>query len=133
MPTYEAECRQCAAQFEFIAPMAESNKPPLCECGGEADRVILSAPSGYVRFPAAGGQGYVSHTSGKFIDTERARRDDLKRTGCRPWEGMDQELKQKAKDMAHEDKKSDDKLEVAVRQAYADLPPAKKAVLSDAA
>jgi len=131
VPTYERECTVCGTQSEFFATMAARNEPPDCGCGAPTKRVILSAPSGYVRFPAAGGQGYVSHTSGKYIDTERARRDDLKRTGCRPWEGMEQELKQNAKDMAHEEKKSDEKLEAAVRSAYASLSPEKKAVLND--
>lgn len=88
---------------------------------------------GYVHFPAAGGKGYLSHTSGKWIESKRAREDDLKRTGCRPWEGMDQELKQKAKDLAHEDKKEDVKLEDNVRKAFAELSPEKKKVLNEAA
>lgn len=88
---------------------------------------------GYVHFPAAGGQGYVSHTSGKYIDSKRARDDDLKRTGCRPWEGLEQERKQKAKDLAHEEKKADAKLEDSVRQAYADLSPDKKKILDNVA
>lgn len=132
MPIYERECRECGAQSEYVSTVANCQSPPDCPCGSPTDKVILSAPMGYVHFPAAGGQGYISHTSGKYIDTKRARDDDLKRTGCRPWEGMEQETKQKRKDMAHEEKKEDAKLEDHVRQAYADLPPDKKKVLNDA-
>lgn len=126
MPTYDAECLVCETQFEFFAPMERSSEAPTCECGSPSKRVILNAPSGYVRFPAAGGQGYVSHASGKYIDTERARREDLKRSGCRPWEGLDQELKQDAKNRAHEEKKDDAKLEAATRTAYHDLKASNK-------
>lgn len=85
---------------------------------------------GIVHFPAAGGQGYVSHTSGKWIETKKAREEDLKRTGCRPYEGFGSESRQVAKDNAHAEKKSDEKLDIAVREAYAQLTPDKKAALS---
>ncbi len=129
MPIYEYECPACERQGEFVATVAKCQEPPDCECGSPTNRVILSAPMGYVHFPAAGGQGYVSHTSGKYIDTKRARVDDLARSGCRPWEGLEQETKQKAKDRAHEEKKDDAKLEASVRKAYHELPPEKRAVL----
>lgn len=132
MPTYEAECRVCGKYHEYITSIADRDQTPLC-CGSPTTRAILTPPTGFVQFPAAGGQGYVSHTSGKWIETKRAREDDLKRTGCRPWEGLEQERKQKAKDEAHLEKKSDAKLDAAVRTAYADLPPSKKAILNNAA
>lgn len=85
---------------------------------------------GYVHFPAAGGQGYVSQTSGKFIDTKRARVEDLKRSGCRPYEGFEQEAKEVKRQNAYEEKKSDEKLHTAVSTAYAELSPEKKAALN---
>jgi putative FmdB family regulatory protein len=129
VPTYEYECPQCQKQGEYFAPMAQSDSPPDCECGAPTKRVILSAPAGFVWFPAAGGQGYVSPTSGKFIDTKRARVEDLKRSGCRPYEGFEQETKEAKRQTAYEEKKADEKLEHAVRTAYHELPPEKRAVL----
>lgn len=129
MPIYEVECLKCQKPSEYAASIAERDATPACSHCGAGTKRVISAVRGYVAFPAAGGQGYVSQTSGKYIDTKRARVDDLKRTNCRPWEGMDQELKQKAKDMAHEEKKSDDKLTEVVREAYQQLPPEKRSAL----
>lgn len=109
--------------------MSQSGSPPDCECGAKTKRVILSAPMGYVHFPAAGGQGYVSTVSGKFIDTKRAREDDLKRHGCRPYEGFEQEQKEANRKNAYEEKKADVKLEAAVSTAYHQLSPEKRKVL----
>lgn len=130
MPTYEIECRACGKPDEFSSTIDERDKTPNCsECGAVTKRLI-SAVQGFVQFPAAGGKGYVSQTSGKYIDTARARRDDLKRTGCRPYEGFEQESKQAAKDRAHEEKKSDERLHDSVAKAYHELPPEKRAVLN---
>ena len=132
MPLYEIECCRCGKPDEFISSMDERHKTPACSACGGATKNVISAVQGFVQFPAAGGQGYVSHTSGKYIDTARARRDDLKRSGCRPYEGFEQESKQAAKDRAHEEKKSDEKLHDAVSKAYYELPPEKRAVLNNA-
>lgn len=130
MPTYESECRTCGKYHEYMQSIADRNQTPEC-CGSPTTRGVFTPPMGFVQFPAAGGQGYVSHTSGKWIDTKRARDDDLKRTGCRPWEGIEQETKQKAKNDAHEEKKADAKLDADVRKAYAELSPDKKATLNN--
>jgi putative FmdB family regulatory protein len=130
VPTYNYECTLCELQGEFLASMSESDNPPACEeCGAPSKRVILRAPMGYVQFPAAGGQGYVSPTSGKYIDTKRARIEDLKRSGCRPYEGFEQEKKEAARQAAYEEKKSDEKLDAAVRTAYHELAPEQRAAL----
>jgi putative FmdB family regulatory protein len=131
VPTYDYECTLCQKTGEFFASMSESNAPPNCECGAPSKRVILSAPMGYVHFPAAGGQGYVSPTSGKFIDTKRARIDDLKRSGCRPYEGFEQESKEVARNNAYAEKKADDKLHDVVSKAYHELSPDKRAALNE--
>lgn len=87
---------------------------------------MMSATPGIVRFPAAGGREYISPASGKAITTERQRRDDLARTGCRPYEGFASESKEAKKRIAEDEKKSDAKLDVAVRKAYHQLSPEKR-------
>lgn len=129
MPVYEVECTSCAKPDEFVAKVSELHITPACSACGAPTKNVISAVRGFVYFPAAGGQGYVSPTSGKYIDSKRARTDDLKRSGCRPYEGFESESRQVAKDNAHEEKKSDEKLDSAVRQAYAQLSPEKRAVL----
>lgn len=129
MPNYEYECDRCQKQGEYFAPMSQSGSPPDCECGAKTKRVILSAPMGYVHFPAAGGQAYVSTVSGKYIDSKRKREDDLKRHGCRTYEGFEQEKKEADRRTAHEEKKADQKLDATVREAFHQLPPEKRKVL----
>lgn len=131
MPIYEFSCLQCQQPGEFVSSIAERNATPPCSgCGGVTKNVI-SPVRGFVSFPAAGGQGYVSTVSGKFIDSKRARTEDLKRSGCRPYEGFQQEAKEVARQNAYEEKKSDVKLDAAVRTAYSQLSPEKRAVLTE--
>ena len=35
--------------------------------------------------------GYQSEVTGKWVEGRSQRREDLKRSGCRPWEGLAQE------------------------------------------
>jgi hypothetical protein len=86
-----------------------------------------------VHFPAAGGREYVSPTTGRVIATKKARQDDLKRSGCRPYEGFEQESKHAAKVRAEEEKKNDAKLHESVARAYHQLSPEKRRVLETAA
>lgn len=130
MPTYSYECQSCEYQGEFFASMDDCRRSPACEeCGKETKRVILSAPMGYVHFPAAGGHGYVSPVSGKFIETKRARIDDLKRTGSRPYEGREQEEKVAKKYREDEQRKSDDRIGESVKEMFHQLPPRKRKLL----
>lgn len=94
--------------------------------------IRISACLGVVRFPAAGGHEYISPTSGKAITTQRARREDLARSGCRPWEGMESETRQAARVRAGEEKKQDAKLHESVARAYHQLSPDKRRILDAA-
>lgn len=130
MPTYEFECSAGHVTDQFRA-LDERNDPLRCECGLLAQRV-LSATRGIVKFPAAGGREYVSQASGKYITTEKERRDDLARTNCRPYEGFEAETKEAARKRAYDEKKSDEKLHENVSRAYYQLSPEKRKVLSAA-
>lgn len=70
--------------------------------------------------------GYYSPVTGKWIEGKKARRDDLARTGSRPWEGMEQEQKEAARRKAYEDQKADKMLDKSVRQAWYQLDPRKR-------
>lgn len=49
MPTYDAQCNNCDAQFEFRASVEQYREVPNCGlCGATARRVILHAPMGVV-------------------------------------------------------------------------------------
>ena len=92
------------------------------------EKVILTAPFGQVDIPA-----YVSPVTGKLIGSRSERREDLKRTGSREWEGMEQETKVAQERVKAEEKAQDAKLEESVVAAWSQLPSEKRAVLESAA
>ena len=51
----------------------------------------------------------------------------MARAGCRDWEGMDAEKKQSQRLKQYQEQASDAKLDTAVRTAWAQLPPEKRA------
>lgn len=128
MPTYEYECRN-GHVTDDVRSIDARNDPLRCDCGQLAS-LIISASAGIVKFPAAGGREYVSPASGKYISSERARRDDLARTDCRPYEGFEAESKEAARKRADREKKQDAKLHENVSRAYYQLSPEKRKVLS---
>jgi hypothetical protein len=106
--------------------MSESDKPPPCGCGSQTRRVILTAPKGYVDFPAASGCEYISPVSGKRIGSKRERIEDLKRTNSRPYEGREQEEKEAKRYRDHVEKKGDAAILETVKEVYQQLPPSKR-------
>jgi hypothetical protein len=77
-------------------------------------------------------QSYQSPVTGKWIDTPRQRRNDLKASGSRPWEGRDAETKaaqQREKDF---DKMLDKSAEKAAIEAWQSLPSETKRSLESA-
>lgn len=126
MPLYEYECPS-GNIADFTNTVDERHiRAPTCNCCDQRMALRISAVRGFVKFPAAGGQEYISPVTGKFIGTQRARIDDLKRTGCRPYEGFDAETKQAARVRAHQEKKSDAKLHEDVSRAFYQLSPDKR-------
>lgn len=77
--------------------------------------------------------GYESPASGKWIETPRQRREDMKATGSREWEGMANERQEMHKRKQEDEKKQDAALDHAVRTAWQNLPDTKKkAALAEA-
>lgn len=126
MPTYDTECKKCGANGEHVSTIADRDDTPPCKCGGKTVRVILTAPKGYVDFPAASGMEYVSPTSGKRIGSKRERVEDMKRTGSRPYEGREQEEKQARRYRDECEKKSDAALLETAKEVYQQLPLSKR-------
>jgi hypothetical protein len=85
---------------------------------------IVAAPSVQGDIP-----GYESPTSGKWIEGRAARREDLKRSNARPYEGFAVEKREADKRRAEREAKSDAKLEKVIRETYHTLPPAKRRAL----
>ena len=62
--------------------------------------------------------GYLSQ-SGVWVEGRAQRREDLKRSGCRPWEGLEQERKEAARHQQYEAAKEDRALERTAGEVYA--------------
>lgn len=65
---------------------------------------------------------YESPIDGRVVDGRRQRRDDLARTGCRPYEGREQEQKEAAKVRAEQERKTDTLAERMAHRAWAEAP-----------
>lgn len=73
--------------------------------------------------------GYKSEVTGIWVEGRRARREDLKRSGCRPWEGLEQERKESARQETYAEQRLDASLARAAAEAFYQLPPSKRDIL----
>lgn len=65
---------------------------------------------------------YESPIDGRIIDGRRARREDLARAGCRPYEGFEQEKKEADKIQAARARALDQLAEKMAHRAWAEAP-----------
>lgn len=65
---------------------------------------------------------YESPIDGRPVDGRRQRRNDLARTGCRPYEGFAQESQEAAKVRADHERKLDHKVEESVHRTWHEMP-----------
>ena len=69
---------------------------------------------------------YTSPVDGTPITTMRKRKNDLARTGSRPWEGMAAETAEAKRRVAEDEKRNDRKLDENVKRAFYQLSPEKR-------
>jgi hypothetical protein len=69
---------------------------------------------------------YTSPVDGRWVRGRVARREDLKRTGSRAWEGMDQERKVAQEKVRENDKQMDKLAEKSAWQSWYSLSPDKR-------
>jgi len=113
MPVYAYKC-PCGMRFDRWLPLARYDEAQTCdECGEVATKQILPTTI-RVDIPA-----YVSPVTGNLVDGRAARREDLKRSGCRPWEGMEQEQKEAARIREYEEQAADLRLERGLAEVAA--------------
>jgi hypothetical protein len=124
MPVYQAVCLSCGKYHEYIRRVADCLDTPEC-CGTATSKRILSAPM--MRADIAPWDAYESPATGRLITSYAERREDMKRAGCRDWEGQDVERREAAKRKAQDEAKADAALDTTVRSAWAALSPSKKA------
>jgi hypothetical protein len=66
--------------------------------------------------------GYQSPVSGKWIDGRKARREDLARTQCRPYEGREQEQKEIDRQRQYDERRLDKRADELAHRAWAEAP-----------
>ena len=121
---YESACLKCGTYHTYIRKVADYLDTPVC-CGEKTDKRLFTAPM--MRADIAPWKSYNSPASGKPISSYAERREDMKKTGCRDWEGRASEDKHAARQKAYAEAESEAKLDVAVRTAWAQLSPQSKA------
>lgn len=79
MPTYDAQCCECDAQFSYVASIADCLNVPNCElCNGVAKKMIFSAPKGFVKGKF---EAYKSIVDGTIISTASDLAEHNRRNG----------------------------------------------------
>ena len=76
MPLHDLRCER-GHTFEAFIPLSELDRPRMCDCGANANRVYLVAPMGRVEKIE-----YTSPSDGRAITTKYGRIEDLARNNC---------------------------------------------------
>lgn len=83
---------------------------------------VAARRSAALHFIQADLPGYESPIDGRWVEGRKARREDLKRSHSRPWEGMEQEKKHAAKVTAEKERAMDSLAEKMAHRAWAEAP-----------
>jgi predicted nucleic acid-binding Zn ribbon protein len=124
MPLYTFRC-ECGHKDAVFRKIDERNQAPD-HCGKPMQRVI-EAPTVQADLP-----GYQSPIDGRWVEGKRARIEDLKRSGCRPWEGMETERREAVKRAEEADRDFEKKTEAALYDTYNNMSVEKQKILSEA-
>jgi hypothetical protein len=123
MPIYQSKCGQCHEVQDYYQTINDRHVTPWC-CGVQTEKVILRPAAVHGDLPA-----YQSPIDGKLVHGRKQRLEDMKRNGCRPWEGLDQEKKEAAKQEKYADQKLDASLTKTAAETFYQLPPSKRNIL----
>ena len=126
MPMYGAVCPKCGRYETIFRHIASRDDTPV-HCGEKMQRIV-EAPSVQVDIG-----GYTSPIDGKWIEGKAARREDLKRNNCRPWEGMESERKAAIERAKAADKDFEKGVEAAVYNTYNNMSAEKQRAISQGA
>ena len=113
MPVYEYRCNgQCGRKFDRVLKLADYLAPQEC-CGLIAQKVI-SKPAVFADIP-----GYESPATGKWVEGRKARHEDLKSSGCVPFEPGMREANARKREVA--EKQEERVYEAAVQEVAAQI------------
>ena len=123
MPFYSCFCAKCGKHEEIYRHISERDNTPM-HCGAKMLRRV-EAPAVQVDIG-----GYTSPVDGRWIEGKAARREDLKRNNCRPWEGMANEKREAQKRAAEAEKTYEKGVEAAVYNVYNNMSAEKQRAIS---
>lgn len=124
MPTYEWVCEK-GHYFERTMSMREYDAKQQCECGAAGKRIISVAPFAKIQ----GECNYTSPIDDRPITSWAQRREDLARSGCRPY---DPEMKTDAeRHRKHEQDKLEKSIDETVERTFEAMPAKKKEKLAN--
>lgn len=126
MPIYTARCNQCNQVHEYVRSVGNYLDTPVC-CSLKTEKVVLYAPS--VRCDIAPWESYISPSSGKLVTSHSERREDMKSTGCRDWEGLEVEKRIASQNKQYIEKEEDAKIEAAAVDVWRNMDQKKKDTL----
>jgi putative FmdB family regulatory protein len=123
MPTYPHICDKCGKTEDVVRSVAERNNAPKCH--GRMRRLVV-APSLHIPMEIR----YRSPITNEPITNKQARIEDLKRSRSRPWEGLETEKQEAARQTAYADKALDESLTKTASEVFYQLPPSKREILT---
>lgn len=126
MPIYESICIKCDTRHEYVSSIANCAVTPVC-CGKSTEKRIFSPPTSH--FDIQPWDSFVSPATGKVISSKAQRREDMKASGCRDWEGLASEKSVAAAKNKELDAKETKSLKEATAKTLAQMSPEKKKIL----
>lgn len=111
MPIYVYRCPACGSDEDAFRHINERDDAPE-HCGISMERIITPTMI-QVDIPA-----YQSPIDGREVRGRKARMEDLKRNGCRPWEGMEAEKAHAQSRVASEEAKEDKEMEASLHEIF---------------
>lgn len=115
---------KCGSYHEYVRSVSQRDDTPEC-CAQKTEKRLLTAPM--ARMDIQPWDAYESPATGKTITSYAQRREDMKASGCRDWEGRASEIKHAARTRKYDEARLDESLEHSVRTAWAGLSAEKKA------
>lgn len=123
MPFYSYHCKRCDGVQDAYRHISGRHDGPVC-CEA-ATSLCIVAPAVAADLP-----GYESPATGKWVEGRSARREDLRRSGCRPYESAAEERKEAARQRNYIEAKADSSMRDAIAKTFYAMPEAHRRQLT---
>ena len=125
MPSYTYKCHKTQQIIERYASIKNHSRVVKCECGSDAEQIILTAPITIIpQHMRYDWEGYESPVTGTPITNMRQRANDLARHDCIEYDpGMKQDADRRIKE---DDLRIDKLVDETVEREFDAMPVQKK-------